>query len=247
LATQIDLLAALQAIDQRLQQKEQTLEEFRQQVTAIVVEKENAQQEAETQRQRIDELERQRLSLEGQLKDDESKIKEKRVRLNRVRNERELLAMRREIDLMKEANGKLEEEALLLLEQIDQEKIRLGETHDRITTLQTRIEQVNAPVQIQITDLEEDLQRERNERETLMRTVDADLHARYKRIFAKRGGMAVVELRAGTCQGCYMRIPPHLCNQIRSSSLHPNPPLFHCPHCGRIVYSPEEVEDTSDT
>lgn len=246
LATQIGLLAALQEIDQRLQTKERALQELRQQVTAIAFEIETKQREAEEQQQRINELETQRRAVEGQLKEEESKIKEKRVRLNRIRNERELLALRREIDMLKEANGKLEDDALLLMEQIEKDKGQITQTYAQIEESRARITQQTAQSATQTATLEAEIQRERAEREEIARMVDVDLHARYERLFAKRGGLVIVELRAGICQGCHMRIPPHMCNQLRSSSLQDNAPLFHCPHCGRILYWRTEPEGASN-
>jgi predicted nucleic acid-binding Zn-ribbon protein len=236
LATQIDLLAALQDIDQRLQEKEHELQESRQQVTAIALQMAAKEREVEEQQQRIHELEIRHRAVEGQLREEEGKIKEKRVRLNRIRNERELLAMRREIEMMKEANGKLEDDALMLLEQIEQEKARLSQTRTEIDTLKARIAQETGQLEARIATLEDEVQREREAREKIAREVDADLCARYERIFARRGGLAVVEVRAGTCWGCHMHLPPHMSNQIRSNHEQNTGAIFHCPHCGRILY-----------
>jgi hypothetical protein len=236
LATQIDLLAALQEIDQRLQHKERALLELRQQAAVAVAQLEAKQREAEERQRRITELETNHRVIERRLREEEDKIKEKRVRLNRVRNERELLAMRREVETMKEANGKLEEEALRLLEQLDQEKKLLADSQTHIAELQAQITQETTQVGAQIATLEEETQRERGERERMIHLIDADLRARYERIFARRGGVAVVEIRAGTCQGCHMHIPPHMGNQIRSNVEQNTGVIFHCPHCGRILY-----------
>jgi predicted nucleic acid-binding Zn-ribbon protein len=236
LSTTIDLLAALQEIDQRLKQKELSLQELHQQVSAIAAAMETKAREAEEQLQRIDELEIRRRETERQLKEEEAKIKEKRVRQNRIRNERELMAVRREIELMKETNGKLEEEGLQLLEQIEQEKNRLAQTYAQIEELKGKMTQQTTQVETEIASLEIEAQNERKERETIARDIDADLCARYERIFAKRGGIAVAEIRADTCQGCYMRIPPQMSNQIRSSVQQNTGTIFHCPHCGRILH-----------
>jgi predicted nucleic acid-binding Zn-ribbon protein len=235
LASQIDLLAALQKIDQRLQEKEQTLRELRQQTTAILSEISAKEREAEEQQQHITRLEANRRAIELQLREEEDKIKEKRVRLNRIRNDRELQALRREIDLMKEANSKLEEDALQLLEQIEREKTTLARIRAHIEELTARVGAEAAQVNAQIVVLEEETRLERSEREKLAALVDADLYARYERIFARRGGLAVVEIRAGTCQGCHMRIPPHMGNQILSNVQQNTGVIFHCPHCGRIL------------
>ncbi len=247
MATQIDLLASLQEIDQRLQRKEHSLQELRQQVAATMSQIETKEREAEERQRRINELEISRQSVEERLREEEEKIKEKRVRLNRVRNERELLAMRREVEMMKEANGKLEDEALKLLEQIDQEQILLLQTRAQIEELKNRIAQeTTSQIEAQVATLEAEARLERGEREKIIHLVDADLCARYERIFAKRGGVAVVEIRAGICQGCHMLIPPQMGNQIRSNIQQNTGVIFHCPHCGRILYWRATPEDTSN-
>ena len=246
MATQIDLLASLQEIDQRLQQKERTLHELRQQVATIVSQMETKEREAEEQERHINELETSHQTLEKKLREGEEKIKEKRVRLNRIRNERELLAMRREVEVMKEENGKWEDEALHLLEHLEQEKVLLGQTQAHVETLKSKLAQETAQMGTQIATLEAEARQERAEREKIAHLIDADLCARYERIFARRGGVAVVEFRAGTCQGCHMQIPPQMGNQIRSNTQQKADVIFHCPHCGRILYWRVAPEDTSN-
>lgn len=245
MASQIELLAALQEIDQRLQKKEQTLQELRQQRTAILSEIDAKELQVEDQQQTIGRLEANRRTMELQLHTEEDKIKEKRVRLNRIRNERELQALRREIDSMKEANSKLEDEGIQLLEQIEREKNILSQTHAQIASLKARIETEAATVNAQIAALEKERQRECDEREEIAAHIDMDLRVQYERIFAKRGGMAVVEIRANTCQGCHMRIPPQMSNQILSNVRQNTGVIFHCPHCGRILLRKLEPESSS--
>jgi uncharacterized protein len=246
LSTKIELLAALQDIDQRLRQKEQSLEELRQQLASLTGTVDAKAQEAQAQQQRIADLELRRRENERQLKEEETKIKEKRVRQNRIRNDRELMAVRREIELMKEANGKLEEEGIHILDQLAQEQARLAQTEAQAEELKANLAKETARVETAIAALEAETQQERQERAAGARAIDADLCSRYERIFAKRGGIAVVELRSDTCQGCYMRIPPQMSNQIRSNVQQQGETIFHCPHCGRILYWRPVPEGTVD-
>ena len=243
MATQIDLLATLQEIDQQLQRKELLLQELRQQVSAISSEMEKTQQEAEAQQQRVLELESKHRDTEGELKLEEEKIKEKRVRLNRIRNERELLATQHEIELMREGKGTLEDKTLALLEKLEKEREGLTQNLARIEELKTHHQQEVSRVDTQISVLEKETGQERTEREGLVRSLDGTLCSRYERIFAKCGGVAVVKIQDETCQGCHMRIPPHTCNQIQSSQLQQSEKIFYCPHCSRIVYWPLASEE----
>ncbi len=247
MTTQIAQLVSLQELDQRLQQKEQQLEDLHQQVASIRSERETRQQEAGERQQRISALESHQRETDGQRKLKEEKIKEKRVRLNRVRNEREQLALQREIDLMKEAKDQVEESVLSVLEQIEEERQHLAAVQTRLEELDSQLTEEAVEVEKHIADLEEEAQTDRRQREEIVANLDASLCARYERIFGNRGALAVVEVRDGTCQGCYMRIPPHMCNQIQSSQVQGSSEIFHCPHpyCGRIVYIRAEANRVS--
>ncbi len=148
---------------------------------------------------------------------------------------------------MKEEYGKVEDEVLRLLDQLQQEKALLGQTRAHIEELKSRFVQETTQIDAQVAMLEEEARHERSEREKITRLVDADLRARYERIFARRGGVAVVEIRAGICQGCHMQIPPQMGNQIRSNMQQNTGVIFHCPHCGRILYWRVAPEETSST
>jgi len=186
LSTKIELLATLQDIDQRLRQKEQSLEELRQQLASLTGTVDAKAQEAQAQQQRIADLELRRRENERQLKEEEAKIKEKRVRQNRIRNDRELMAVRREIELMKEANGKLEEDGIHILDQLAQEQARLAQTEAQAEELKANLATETARVETVIAALEAEVQQERQERAAGARAIDADLCSRYDRIFAKR-------------------------------------------------------------
>jgi predicted nucleic acid-binding Zn-ribbon protein len=43
-----------------------------------------------------------------------------------------------------------------------------------------------------------------------------------------------------------MRIPPQMSNQIRSGVQQQGETIFHCPHCGRILYWRPVPEGTAD-
>jgi len=73
LSTPIDLLAALQEIDQRLRQKELSLQELRQQISAIASVVDTKQHEAEAQQLRLTELESRHREVELQLKEEKAR------------------------------------------------------------------------------------------------------------------------------------------------------------------------------
>ena len=73
-------------------------------------------------------------------------------------------------------------------------------------------------------------------RTELIQTVDGELRRKYEMIFSRRGGLAVVEIREGACQGCRIRVPPQLFNEIQR-----NEHVILCPSCQRILFWRAEV------
>ncbi len=61
--------------------------------------------------------------------------------------------------------------------------------------------------------------------------LDAPVLSRYEMLFSRRAGIAVTEAKGGTCQGCRMRLPPQLYNEIQKHLQ-----VHFCPNCMRILY-----------
>src|SRR2546425_928538 len=85
-----------------------------------------------------------------------------------------------------------------------------------------------------------EIERERTARSEIIQGVDGDLRRKYEMIFSRRGGVAVVEVRGGICQGCRMRVPPQLYNEIQR-----NEQVILCPSCQRMLFWRAEAEEAS--
>jgi predicted nucleic acid-binding Zn-ribbon protein len=62
---------------------------------------------------------------------------------------------------------------------------------------------------------------------------------RYRSLLDIGRGPAVVPIERGTCCGCNIRLPTML-----ECQTHRAPALFTCPHCRRMMYTPELLEPT---
>lgn len=239
--TQIELLAALQTVDRSLRQKEQAVEESESRVAALEEARSRKSAEAAAAREGLAALTARERELEERLAATERKLKDRRMRITRIRNDKELGLAKREVDLLKEEASAIETELLGVLEQVKAatEKLRVAE--EELAAVEGRLAAEAAGLRERIDVLGGEIARERASRDALLGTVDADLRRRYEMIFARRGGLAVVEVRAGTCQGCHMNVPPQLFNQIQR-----NEQVILCPNCQRMLYwRPEREEGAS--
>ena len=53
----------------------------------------------------------------------------------------------------------------------------------------------------------------------------------YRRLLTGRKGLAVVGIKNGTCQGCFLSLPPQLVQEVRRQDR-----ILTCSHCQRILF-----------
>ena len=228
---QIEILASLQTVDREI--KEQS--DIKQGLLGDLDSKEKGIQakkrEIDSLRAIFAEMEKLRAAKDRVFLDEGKKAVDKRMRMNRIKNIKELQALQREIDLMRQANGELEEELIKIMQQMDGIKAQMQTKEAEMAALHDEWEMQQQALGAQITGIDRAVTEAANRRQSIAAQITGDLISRYELIFSRRGGTAVVEVSGGICQGCYMNIPPQLSNEIiRSDKVH------LCPSCQRIVY-----------
>jgi predicted nucleic acid-binding Zn-ribbon protein len=231
LQAQIEILALLQTIDREI--KEQTGRK-RDLLGEIGIK----EREIRAKKSEIDALvtgfsEKEKLRLEKDrvFQDEGKKAMEKRMRMNRIKNVKELQALQREIDQARQNNGELEEELIRIMQELDVIKAQIQAKEAEISTMQEQWQNQQKELDEQIHRIDTAVSQAIVRRQDIATQVTGDLISRYDLIFSRRGGTAVVEVAAGICQGCFMNIPPQLWNEIiRNEKLH------LCPSCQRILF-----------
>jgi uncharacterized protein len=231
LREEITRLMSLQAIDRELQELEQSL-------SSVAGHVEQLRQEIDVQQAELDHLLAEdqqgavnRRQLERELAEGEARIRTKRMRLNQVRNDKELQALAHEVETQKETNQRLEAELLAAMETAEPRTPRIKELSEALGKKRTELTAGEKEIASQVEDLKVSIRKQKLERDQMAGNIDAALLSRYEMIFSRRNGLAVAEARGGTCQGCRMRLPPQLYNEIqRHSQVH------FCPNCQRILY-----------
>jgi len=251
LREEIARLMSLQAIDRELRELEQAL-------SSVAARVEQLRLDAQKQQAELDRLtaeEQQsilmRRQLEKELAEGEARIRNKRMRLNQVRNDKELQALAHEVDTQKETNQRLEAELLSLMEASEPRAARIAEFTSLVQRLMAELTEAEKEIAAQVEDLKISIAKQRLERDLMAGNLDRALLQRYEMIFSRRNGVAVSEARDGTCQGCRMRLPPQLYNLIMAVregggnltwTVPGAPGIYYCPNCQRILYHEGEGE-----
>jgi len=231
LRAQIEALAALQRVDQSLRVNTQALQAGESRVAALEEAVQLHHTVVAAAEQEVSELTARQRDLEGRLTVTETKMKDRRMRITRIRNDKELGLARREVDLLKEEIGTLEADLVAVMEQVEAATAKLQGLDGELARVSAERDAEVAALRETVGRLGSEIDRERAERTRLMERVERDLGLKYEMIFKRRGGLAVVEVRSGICQGCRMRVPPQLYNEIQR-----NEQVILCPSCQRMLY-----------
>ena len=228
---QIEILASLQTVDREI--KEQT--DIKQGLLGDLESKEREIQakarESESLNTMLAELEKLRAAKDRFFQEEGKKAMDKRMRMNRIKNAKELQALQREIDLMRQANGDLEDELIKIMQQMDGVKAQIQAKESELAALREEWQKQQQTLGNQITGIDQAVNEAASRRQMIAAQITGELISRYEMIFSRRGGTAVVEVSGGICQGCFMNIPPQLSNEIiRSEKVH------LCPSCQRILF-----------
>ena len=228
---QIEILASLQTVDREIREqtgrKQRLLEELR--VTERQIQAKKGEIDALSAA--WSEREKLRVEKDRAFQDEGKKAMDKRMRMNRIKNAKELQALQREIELMRLGNGELEEELIKIMQEIDAIRAQIQAKESEMEAMQEDWRKKQDELQVEINGIDAAVTEASTRRESIASQVTGDLISRYELIFSRRGGTAVVEVAGGICQGCYMNLPPQLWNEIiRNEKVH------LCPSCQRILF-----------
>ena len=238
--TQIEVLANLQTVDQSLRTKSLAVAEGEGRVAALEEAVRGQTAAANAAREEAQGLTARQRDLESRLTAAETKMKDRRMRITRIRNDKELGLAKREVELLKEETGTLETELVAVMEQAEAAAAKLQGLETELARLTGERDAEANELREKIERLSGEMERERATRTELIETVDGDLRRKYEMIFSRRGGLAVVEVRGGICLGCRMRVPPQLFNEIQR-----NEQVILCPSCQRMLFWRADAEEAS--
>ena len=241
LLEQIEILATLQNVDREIKEKNNTKQQLLGELLVKDKEIQSKKQEIALLAAGCAEKEKERQGKERLLQDEGKKAMDKRMRMNRIKNTKELQALQREIDQIRQSNGDLEEDLIRVLEEIDRIKAELKAKEEEAALMEEEWQQRQEEMQSKISDIDQLVSEAYTLRKTIASQIAGELISRYELIFARRGGSAVVEVTGGICQGCYMNIPPQLWNEIIKSEK-----VNLCPSCQRILYYKPSVHQEKE-
>lgn len=224
-------LYEIQKIDLGIRDTQKRLDEIPKDLHRLESQTGSLKNEVDKTRLERDALSREIKTLEENVVQENAKLKKWEARLNEIRNQREYLALSREIEGGKRQNREAEEKVQELKKRQAELEKKLGDMSTQVTSQEGDVASERGKVEGEASSVKEKLVTETSRRDELVPKIPKPLMAKYDSIRAKRLGVGIVPVVGGLCQGCNMRIPPQLFITLQRGQT-----VEQCPSCQRIIF-----------
>ncbi|MBI2765044.1 MAG: hypothetical protein HYX53_03940 [Chloroflexi bacterium] len=211
------LRAALADVERRLHDNEE-LDESRRELVAV-------RAKAELSRREQRRLEGEVEQLSDRIATDEKRLYEGSIRLPK-----ELANLQHEVDLLKGARAKLEDELIEVLDTGEGISREVRGAENRVRLLEARWQQVQQDLRHESLRLNDAIGRADAKRDIQKSKINPRALQVYDEVRRRKGGMAVARIVGGSCTGCRVAIPDSLRRKAFSAT-----ELARCPNCERIL------------
>ncbi len=174
---------------------------------------------------------------EHRLKDEETKIVERRKQLTTLGGAKSAKLVERELDIATRVMETMEKTAMEAMEvttRLEEEKALI---EDKLKELEAEYAKDAKDGEGSIADCEKQLSSLEKKRETLLGKVDDRLRNLYKKVNIRYPGDSIAIVRDGACRSCYRALPAQMYNQVIAGNM-----LLQCPGCSRILIYGGEAE-----
>jgi predicted nucleic acid-binding Zn-ribbon protein len=231
LREQLELIWELQKIDLELRSIKEEKDRYPKEMKKLDEKQKIERERIQKEKEKIESLEKIRRQKEGHLNLEQEKIKRAEGRMPEVKTNKEYQALLNEIDVVKEAKSRMEEEILQVMDEIDELKKDLSKREKEMGVTLEKIEGEQKKLQEKMAHDEKAWNQQMERREVLSKQIESKLFKLYNTLKEKRQGVGVVSAKNETCQGCFVHVPPQLFIEVQKNNA-----LVRCPNCNRILY-----------
>ncbi len=219
----------IDSIDSKIMQEQEVLDE-----RSVALAKREA--DIEILKQKIEDIDKERRTLEVETSDDLIRVKDRQSKMMQVQTAREQSALLKEIEDGKKNIKETEERIVAMMEEVESFSVEAEEESNLLKGEKELLYEETENVRKSIEKINKSKKTKTNKRKKQSKTVDDPLLKKYDLLRERRNGLAIVNVQHGVCQGCYMSLPPQRYNMLLKGE-----GIFDCPTCQRIVYHlPEE-------
>jgi len=178
----------------------------------------------------IEDMAKERRNLEQAVDDHLAQIVKYKTQLMQVKTNKEYTAMQHEIGHLEKEIDSKEERLLMLMDEAEHKGGENKELLSKTSEEKAKLESEKGQLEGRLAELNAQVARVEVDRPRLFSDLDPKIKKKYDRILAKYGDVAVTNIDDETCQGCFRRVPPQRCVEVRQAD-----EIINCEGCGRIL------------
>lgn len=230
---EIEQLLILQDRDQRIRRLQAELKKAPVERKELETHLAKANAGAEQARAKLKELEVRKNSFAGEAAAKREQIGRFKTQQMQTRKNEEYQALTNEIAHFEKEVGRIEDDQLGVMEQIDAMGPVVAAADSDAAAAREHVKKQISDLEQKVGILQGQLSELEAQREGDAAKVEEDLLMIYNRLFTMKNGTAVVPLEGETCSGCHMNLTTQTAVTVRGEK-----ELTHCEQCGRILYLP---------
>ncbi|OEU77088.1 MAG: hypothetical protein BA864_14725 [Desulfuromonadales bacterium C00003093] len=227
----MNLLKELQELDQEISSIEAAQQRYRDELETFKTEAARVQEMLDELNGELVFLQQDEAQLQQNLLKERDNIVRVEGRLPEIQTQKEYVAVLKEIDMAKKANTELEEQLQAKQQEISVLEQDQLEKEEELENIGGKADERSAELSKLMGETDNALQKRRAARDSVAAELPSALLRKYQTLFKRRGGLALVQARNGTCLGCNMRLPPQQFNSLLRVT-----EIQSCPNCNRLLY-----------
>lgn len=228
---QLELLRRIQTIDTAIMRSEELRKKFETDMRALDEELRRAEHQYQAEQERQQQLEREQQQRERELAAARELKKKVEERIMSVKTNKEYQAGLQEIEAIKQQIKQKEDALLESMDAGEAAKATVRKSAAELAVAKAQGEEKKRDLKSDLAAYLEDVERQQQQREALVKEVAADIFADYLRLFKVKHGRALALAEHEQCTGCSMKIPPQIYNEVVLGEK-----IKTCPNCNRILY-----------
>ena len=227
----ISQLIALQKIDLQLDTIDNDIKQKQAALDKLAAMLEQREADINQLNEQINVLEQERRILDLELSEELAHVKSRQSKMMQVQTGREQTAILKEIEDGKQGIKEKEEKIVIIMEEVELLTAQIARQKELVQEESKNLTAETGNTKETIEAIIKNKEGQDQNRQQQASQVEAKLLSKYNVLRERRNGLAVANVLAGVCQGCFMSIPPQQYNILLRGDRH-----LECPVCQRIIY-----------
>jgi len=228
---QIELLIELQGKEADVARVQSGLDELPGKIAEITTGLKEFEDAITLKKENLSELKKVYRSFDTEVETNSGRITKREEQLHAVTTNKEYQAILKEIEEIKKANSRIEDQTLACLDEIDAAEKEVKEKEEEFLAEEAEVNKQKSAFESDADSERRSLDEMMVQRDEIAAKIDSGLIEQYELIKSYARDIAIVQVKDSICLGCNMNIPPQMYNE-----LHRENEMKTCPHCHRMLY-----------